>query len=295
MIKVNNLVKNYDNKPVLKGVSFEVKENEIYALLGPNGAGKTTTLECIEGLRSFDQGSVLLANKTPHQAISAGLIGVQLQSSSLFRNISVLEAMEFICRSQNCDVSYDLLDQFDLMDQKNKKYKTLSTGQKRKLHLALALAHQPKILILDEPTAGLDVQARATLHKQIKQLKQQGMTMILASHDMSEVEDLCDRIGILLNGNLIKEGTPLEIINEVKEHTILKIKTSEAINYKDVKALSFLSQQQDYDVCSTDNLHDGLATLMQWFNEKNIELLDLIIEKPTLEQRFIDIANKEGV
>ncbi len=295
MIKVNNLVKNYNNKPVLNNVSFEVKENEIYALLGPNGAGKTTTLECIEGLRAFDQGSVSIANKTPHQAIASGLIGVQLQSSSLFRNISVLEAMEFICRSQNCDVSYDLLDQFDLMDQKNKKYKTLSTGQKRKLHLALALAHQPKILILDEPTAGLDVQARATLHKQIKKLKQQGMTMILASHDMSEVEDLCDRIGILLNGNLIKEGTPLEIINEVKEHTILKIKTSEAINYKDVKALSFLSQHQDYDVCSTDNLHEGLATLMQWFNDKNIELLDLIIEKPTLEQRFIDIANKEGV
>lgn len=132
MIKVSNLVKNYNNKPVLNNVSFEVKENEIYALLGPNGAGKTTTLECIEGLRAFDQGSVSLANKTPHQAIASGLIGVQLQSSSLFRNISVLEAMEFICRSQNCDVSYDLLDQFDLMNQKKKKKNTKHYQQDKK-------------------------------------------------------------------------------------------------------------------------------------------------------------------
>src|SRR5690554_7290499 len=194
MIRVENISKSYQNKLVLKGISFEVKKNEIFGLLGPNGAGKTTTLECIEGLRSTDSGEIHLNNLSPSQAIATGIIGVQLQSSSLFSNITVKEAMELVCTWQNCDVRMDLLQEFHFMHQLNKKYKVCSTGEKRRLHLALALAHNPQVLILDEPTAGLDVQARVLIHKKIKDLKDKGITMILASHDMAEVQDLCDRI-----------------------------------------------------------------------------------------------------
>lgn len=295
MINVENITKSYQNKLVLKGISFEVKKNEIFGLLGPNGAGKTTTLECIEGLRTIDSGEIRLNEQSPEQAISTGIIGVQLQSSSLFSNITVKEAMELVCAWQNCDVRMDLLEEFHFKHQLNKKYKVCSTGEKRRLHLALALAHNPKILILDEPTAGLDVQARVLLHKKIKDLKTNGITMILASHDMAEVQDLCDRIGIIVQGKIIKIATVSEIINEVNRESMLSVQTDKSVASFSFINLTYYEHTKGYDVFKTDNLHQAMIELTKKLEQSNTVLLDLEVKKPTLEERFVEIANQEVV
>jgi ABC-2 type transport system ATP-binding protein len=167
MIKVENLIKSYGKNEVLKGISFSVSKNEIFGLLGPNGAGKTTTMECMEGLRGFNSGNISIMGLNPDEAAKQKLIGIQLQSSSLPSNISVKDAMDLFCVWNNADSRYDLLEKFGLKNMSKKQYKTMSTGQKRRLHLALALACEPRIIFLDEPTAGLDVEARVALHQRL--------------------------------------------------------------------------------------------------------------------------------
>ena len=293
MIKVNQLTKHYGQTKVLKGVSFQVNENEIFGLLGPNGAGKTTTLECIEGLRSFDGGTIKIASLDPNQAIREKLMGIQLQSSSLPANISAKDAMTLFCKWNKSEPRFDLLKTFGFDGMLHKPYKSMSTGQKRRLHLALALAHNPKVIILDEPTAGLDVEARVALHQQLRQLKEQGITMILASHDMSEVYDLCDRIAILVDGEIKKVGTPDEIILEVERETIIKAKIDGEIDSQHWKHLNPMPQKNGYIQFKCDDLTQTLETLLATIKEHHCKLIDLSVNKPTLEERFIEIARKD--
>lgn len=294
IIEVNGLAKRYGNKEVLKRISFEIEENKIFALLGPNGAGKTTTLECMEGLRSYDEGQIKLMGLNPEEAVKKGIVGIQLQSSSLPNNICAKDAMNLFCKWNGVTPRYDLLDVFGLKEIEHKQYKTMSTGQKRRLHLALALAQDPKILFLDEPTAGLDVEARVSLHDQIRKLKQKGVTIILASHDMAEVEALCDRVGILVDGNIKKIGTPSEIVLEVKREIIIKVRVDKEIDEHQFKYIQLQNKCNGYLHYKTDDLLQGLMELLQYIKENNHELVDLSIDKPTLEKRFIEIA-KEGI
>ncbi|TYQ15759.1 UNVERIFIED_CONTAM: ABC-2 type transport system ATP-binding protein [Acetivibrio alkalicellulosi] len=294
MIKVSELIKYYGKNQVLKKTTFEVKENEIFGLLGPNGAGKTTTLECMEGLRAYDKGDIKLMGNNPEQALKKGLIGIQLQSSSLPSNITPKDAMNLFCKWNKVLVRYDLLDLFGLKDMYNKQYKTMSTGQKRRLHLALALAHSPKILFLDEPTAGLDVEAKVALHEEITKLKERGVTIILASHDMAEVETLCDRVGILVNGIVKKIGTPAEIIHEVRRESSIKMMLNQEISEKQLKTLKLVKNKNGYYVLKTENVLEGLEELIGFIRKNQYELIDLSIDKPTLEERFIEIAKGEN-
>jgi len=156
------------------------------------------------------------------------VMGVQLQSTSLPDQITPNEAMSLFCAWHKVEFREDLLIRFGMRDYLNKSYHTLSTGRKRRLHLALALCHRPKILILDEPTAGLDVEGRRSLHNEIRQLKKENVTIIMATHDMTEAENLCDRIGILRDGKIIIEGTPLEITSRSSIHSRILIKTRNA-------------------------------------------------------------------
>lgn len=293
MIEVKNLVKYYGNTKVLKKVNFEVKRNELFGLLGPNGAGKTTTLECMEGLRGFNEGEIIIQGMKPEKALKKGIIGVQLQSSSLPYNINVKDAMTLFCKWNNIPIRYDLLDSFGLKDMYNKKYKTMSTGQKRRLHLCLALSNNPEILFLDEPTAGLDVEGRVALHKEIKKLKESGVTIILASHDMAEVESLCDRVGILVNGEIKKIGSPEEIVLEVKKESVIKVKIDKDLDVSYFKKLVSQPKNNGYYRFTTDNVLEGLSELIDYVKLNKFDLLDLSIDKPTLEERFMEIA-KEG-
>lgn len=189
-IQISNLQKSYGSHVVLNGLSFCVQQGEIFALLGVNGAGKTTTLECIEGLRRYDGGNIIIN----------GQIGIQLQSASLPEHIKPLEAVKLFAKWNKTSLDKATLDALGIYEFAKKQYFQLSTGQKRRLHLALALTRNPDILFLDEPTAGLDVEGRIALHEQIRQLKASGKTIILASHDMTEVENSCDRLAILSGG-----------------------------------------------------------------------------------------------
>lgn len=290
MITVKNLVKSYGKEKVLKGIDFTVAEKEIFALLGPNGAGKTTTLECMEGLRDFDEGEIEIFGETPKKAMERGIIGIQLQSSSLPGNITVTDAMKLFCTWNQINYRGDLLEKLGLKDLGNKSYKTLSTGQKRKLHLALALTHEPKVLFLDEPTAGLDVEARAHLHKEIKELKEKGTTIILASHDMAEVESLCDRVGMIVQGKMRSIGNPREIVAEVEKEQWIEVQWQGTLPKLDFKYLSDHQMIQGVHRFKTERRLEGLREILDFTERSGLNLLDIRLQKPSLEERFIEIS-----
>lgn len=274
-IQVDDLRKNYGSNPIIKGISFSVYHGEIFALLGTNGAGKTTTLECIEGLRKYDQGKIIVNGK----------VGVQLQTTSLPSNMKAIEAYRLFCKWNKVKGDPNIFEAFAMDEFKNKRYKELSTGQKRRLHLALALIGNPDILFLDEPTAGLDVEGRVSLHEQIRKLKEQGKTIIMASHDMAEVESLCDRIGILKEGRIVYLGSTENLTQEVAGESKVYLRT--------VKPLPEVDYEQEYASFTTTNIGDTLLKWLEYCKETGNTVLDIKVEKATLEQRFLAIA-REG-
>lgn len=274
-IQIDNLIKSYGVNTVIKDISFAVNRGEIFALLGTNGAGKTTTLECIEGIRKYDSGNITVK----------GTVGVQLQSSSLPANIKAIEAYQFFCKWKKVQANLELFNIFELAQLKSKQYKEMSTGQKRRLHLALALIGNPNIIFLDEPTAGLDVEGRVSLHTQIRKLKEEGKSIIMASHDMAEVESLCDRIAILKDGKIAFTGTTTELTSEMGEQCRIHIKTERPLQNADY--------EQEYWVFTAANIGDTLLELLEICKQTQNTVLDVKIERATLEQRFMDIA-REG-
>ena len=283
MIEVKSLTKSYGDNEVLKGISFEVKQGEIFALLGTNGAGKTTTLECIEDIRTYQSGDIKVNGKT----------GVQLQSSSLPQHMRAHEAVRLFAKWSGAAVDNGFLERLGFEEIKNKAYKDMSTGQKRRLHLVLAMTGNPEIVFLDEPTAGLDVEGRATLHEEIRALKAQGKTVVLASHDMAEVEALCDRIAILKDGLIAFIGTAGELTQQMSDTFKVRIRLSVPIPFDALKHSVFTSAAQGYDTFETDSLEDGLSELLAVAKAHGAHVRDLNIEHASLEQRFLDIA-KEG-
>jgi ABC-2 type transport system ATP-binding protein len=283
MIEVKSLEKRYGDNDVLKGVSFEVIKGEIFALLGTNGAGKTTTLECIEGIRQYQSGDIHVN----------GSIGVQLQSTSLPEHMKAFEALKLFSKWRRSAIDKDFIRRLGFEEIKNKAYKDMSTGQKRRLHLALAMVGDPDIVILDEPTAGLDVEGRAALHDEIRALKQQGKTVMLASHDMAEVEALCDRIAILKDGRIAFIGTASELTEQLHDTFKVHIKLSSPVPFDALKWSTRLNSIQGNDVFETSNLEEGLAELLAAAKAQGVHVRDINIEHASLEQRFLDIA-KEG-
>ncbi len=265
-IQVYGLKKSYDNNLVLNGLDFEIEKGEIFALLGVNGAGKTTALECIEGLRKYDSGTITLNGK----------IGIQLQSSSLPAHIKPMEVVRLFSKWNNSKIDFTILNVLGIKETAKKQYIQLSTGQKRRLHLALALIGNPDIIFLDEPTAGLDALGRVSLHGQIRKLKSQGKTIVLASHDMAEVENLCDRIAILNNGNIAFCGTATELTDKIGEKYFIHIKT-----------------RQGNSTFETDNIEDTLISLLNDLKQKEIHILDIKVDRGTLEQHFIEMTGRE--
>lgn len=285
-IEVENLVKRYGNYTAVHQLSFAAEQGEIFALLGANGAGKTTTLECIEGIRHYNEGKITVN----------GRIGVQLQSSSLPGTITALEAYKLFCKWNHAKEELTLLENFGVTDFKNKLYKSLSTGQKRRLHLAIALINSPDIIFLDEPTAGLDVEGRVSLHNEIRKLKELGKTILLASHDMAEVESLCDRIAILREGRLAFLGTALELTETCYGESRIYIRTRnpfplrEIVNSKPMKAEQ--TEKNSFTVVTTD-IGDALLELLTMMKEMDNDVLDIRIERASLEQRFLEIAKNK--
>ncbi len=218
IISVNNLVKNYGNFKAVKGISFEVMEGEIFGLLGPNGAGKSTTLEIIETLRSKTSGEVLVdgfnLDKQPEEIKK--IIGVQLQAAGYYPNLNLVELLNMFAGLYNKNiVPTDVLDTVNLRDKAKAKYKELSGGQKQRFSIAITLINQPKIIFLDEPTTGLDPQARRNLWELIRQIRAKGTTVIITTHYMDEAEILCDRVAIIDAGTIIALASPDQMIDDL--------------------------------------------------------------------------------
>jgi len=279
-INVVNLKKSYDKQVVLNGVSFSIEKGNIFGLLGANGAGKTTTLECIEGLKRYDSGSIEIN----------GSIGVQLQSSSLPNNIKAVEAFRLFCFWNGVSDAIDLLTRFLPIEHHGKQYGEMSTGQKRRLHLALALVKDPDIIFLDEPTAGLDVEGRYALHGEIRELKKMGKTIVLASHDMSEVETLCDSIAILKNSEIVFHGTPRELTKNYASKRVISVKLLDELPNTNFEHLEFIGINQGYYMFSTMSLHEGLSEILSISSK----LIDVVIERNSLEDKFIEIAKEDN-
>jgi len=237
IIRVNNLVKRYGDFEAVKGISFEVMEGEIFGLLGPNGAGKTTTLEIIETLRKKTSGDVTVdgmdLDKEP-QAIK-NVIGVQLQAAGYYPNLSLKQIIELFAGLYNRSIDpMALLDTVNLRDKAKNKFKELSGGQKQRFSIATTLINEPRIIFLDEPTTGLDPQARRSLWELIKQLRDRGCTVVLTTHYMDEAEELCERVAIIDSGSIIALSTPGELIDRLLATGFRRPKAVKEANLEDV-------------------------------------------------------------
>ena len=220
----------------------------------------------MEGLRRYDSGAIAVN----------GRVGIQLQSSSLPAHIRPLEAVRLFAEWNRVKADTATLAALGINSFAKKQYLELSTGQKRRLHLALALLGDPELLFLDEPTAGLDVEGRVSLHSQIRRLKAEGKTILLASHDMAEVESLCDRLAILKDGSLVFCGTAAELTAKSGSRYTISIKT-----------------EQGDESFFADNIADAMLDLLEGYRQKGIAVLDIKTDRGTLEQHFMELTGRE--
>lgn len=236
-VVVKKLSKSYDGKIAVNGISFEVKSGEVFGILGPNGAGKTTTLEMIETLRSIDSGSIRVNNidvATNPRAIKY-IIGVQPQNPAFQDKTKLTEILEMFAASYGEKVDpYEFLKEVNLQDKANSYVESLSGGQQQRFSIAAALVHKPKVFFMDEPTTGLDPQARRNLWSLVKKIRDTGVTIIMTTHYMDEAEILCDRVAIMDNGEIIALDTPKNLIKNLLKKGFTKKSKVEQANLEDV-------------------------------------------------------------
>ena len=298
-VEVAGFRKLYGDFVAVDGISFEVQLGEIFGLLGPNGAGKTTILESLEGLRPPTEGALHVAGIDPVREPRKlrGVIGVQLQAAALPETITPTEAMRIFCAYHHIAPRNDLLGRLGLTDKADTQYVELSGGQQRRLELALAIAHDPSVLFLDEPTAGLDVPSRAELHRLIRELRAAGTTIILATHDMAEAEEVADRVAILLAGELAASGTPRELTSKGSELTKVSVRTEHGC--LGTAVLSFPAvenhhQEEDYSIYLSSKIGPTVSAIIAFVEASEDNLLDLRVERPSLEDRFLEITTSGG-
>ena len=237
IISVKNLVKNYGKFEAVKGISFDVFKGEIFGLLGPNGAGKSTTLEIIETLREKTSGKIIVDGFDLDTQVNKikQIIGVQLQTSGFYPGLNLLELIQLFSGLYNTKVDpFELLDTVNLREKAKNKYKEMSGGQKQRFSIATTLINQPKIIFLDEPTTGLDPQARRSLWELIRHIREKGTTVIITTHYMDEAEYLCDRVAIMDEGKILALQTPDKLIDELVATGFERPKLTKAANLEDV-------------------------------------------------------------
>ena len=298
MIEVKNFRKLYGDYLAVDNISFTVQRGEIFGLLGPNGAGKTSTLESLEGLRPPSGGTLRVADVDPTAAPHKlrNLIGVQLQSAGLPASITADEAMKLFCAYHGVAPRFDLLERLGPGGKRNVEFQGLSTGLQRRLALALAVAHDPAVLFLDEPTAGLDVASRVELHSLMRELKARGTTIILATHDMAEAEDLSDRVAILLKGKVVAVDTPLALTATGAGLTKISVNTRAGVLLSNLQTIPAVSQQlvkDQYAIYFSTNIGQTVAALINAVEAAGDTLIDLRVERPSLEDRFLELTNGE--
>ncbi|HVZ76201.1 MAG TPA: ABC transporter ATP-binding protein [Candidatus Paceibacterota bacterium] len=237
IIEVKNLVKKYGDFTAVNDITFSVEDGETFGILGPNGAGKTTTLEMIESLKRPTSGTITLDG---HDVVKEGdlvksLIGVQLQASTFFENLNLVELLETFGAMYNRKINaMELLDEVQLTDKAKSQSKELSGGQRQRLSIAIGLVNDPKVLFLDEPTTGLDPQARRNLWDLVELVKRKGKTVVLTTHYMDEAEVLCNRVAIMDAGKIVAMGTPKSLIEKLLASGFSKPILQQQANLEDV-------------------------------------------------------------
>jgi ABC-2 type transport system ATP-binding protein len=300
-VVVRGLTKRYGGVEALREASFEIARGEIFGLLGPNGAGKTTALECLVGLREPDGGEISIGDvdvrRNPQEARQK--IGVALQSTALQDKITPREALTlFGAFYRERAAPGALLERFALLDKADAPFDSLSGGQKQRLALALAFVNRPHLVLLDEPTTGLDPHARRELHAEIVRMKNEGHTVLLTTHYLEEAEQLCDRIAILHEGRVIATGAPRELIARSSALQSVTLVTSQPLGEETWLRLSG-AQSLRCDGATvrfrTATTSATLAALLQLLNAERVELVDLQVHKATLEDVFIDFTRNTTV
>ena len=298
VLQVENLTKRYGDVEAVRGISFSVQEGEVFGLLGPNGAGKTSTIEILEGLRTPDGGNISVCGFDPRTQADElkHEIGAALQSTSLPEKIRVAEAIKlfasFYKRRRNVD---DLLQRFGLEEKRNAFYSQLSGGQKQRLALAMALVNDPKVLFLDEPTAGLDPQVRREIYDIIEELKREKKTIVLTTHYIEEAEKLCDRVAIVDHGKLIIEGTPRELKQGSADTTRIEVRLAREEAESTLKSLEGVTECRALNglyVLHCQRPPQAIVSLVKHLEASNNELVGLEIATPSLEDVFIELTGR---
>ncbi len=237
IIDVHGLTKRYGDQTVVKGIDFSVEKGEIFGILGPNGAGKTTTLEMLEALRTIDDGTAVIdgIDVAKHPKKIKDIIGIQLQSTNFYDHLTLTEQLRMFASLYGSKVDVAALLAKVQLTEKAKNYvEQLSGGQKQRFAIASTLVNSPKVLFLDEPTTGLDPQARRNLWELIKQIREEGVTIVLTTHYMDEAELLCDRLAIMDNGQIITTDSPHNLIQQLLKRGFKKKQVVEQANLEDV-------------------------------------------------------------
>jgi ABC-2 type transport system ATP-binding protein len=297
-IEVENLVKRYGNVEAVRGVSFSVNEGEVFGLLGPNGAGKTSTVEMLEGMRTPDSGRLSVCGLDPQRsgAEFKNVIGASLQATALPDKMRVREALDlfgsFYPRRKG---TAELLKRFGLEEKRNAFYSQLSGGQKQRLALAMALVNDPRVIFLDEPTAGLDPQVRREIYDVIEELKKEKKTILITTHYIEEAERLCDRVAIVDHGKVIAMGTPRELKERSGAVTRITIRLAQPESNGALNSLEGVTECRaetgEYLLYST-KVPRTIVALVKHLEEQNNELVSLEISAPSLEDIFLELTGR---
>jgi len=300
IVEVEDLRKTYGNVKAVDGVSFKIKQGSIFTLLGPNGAGKTTTLEIIEGLRTPDSGKITIFGKIVDRIgrEEKELIGVSLQETNLISHLTVRETLSmfrsFYKRGLNVD---DVLDFVSLKEKEKSYVEKLSGGQRQRLAIGLAIINDPLLLFLDEPTTGLDPQARRSVWDLLLKLKAQGKTIVLTTHYMEEAEFLADWVCIMDHGKVIAEGTPEDLIRNIGGESIIEVDVEEDHEFLDdlnkVGLNYVFNPKHRRLVIKTNNVLESIEHLLKIAKEKGIKVRNEIIRQPNLEDVFLTLTGRQ--
>jgi len=296
VIRVSGCRKTYGPTVAVDDVSFDVFDGEIFGLIGPNGAGKTTTLECVEGLRIPDRGTVSVCGMDPVRDVYAlqERIGVQLQQAQLQKRIKVWEAVDLwasLYRKKTVDANR-LLDQLGLADKRNAWFMTLSGGQKQRLFIALALINDPELVFLDELTTGLDPQARRAIWELVRGIRARGKTVFLTTHLMEEAERLCDRVAILDHGRIIDVDTPAALVRRYcPERSVVLVTADDTADAK-FRAAPGIDDvtRREHELTIRGHGDELVTTVISLVSDHHLPVRDLRTERPTLEDVFLKVT-----
>jgi ABC-2 type transport system ATP-binding protein len=296
IIEVDDLVKRYGDFTAVNGVSFSVEQGEIFGILGPNGAGKTTTVECIEGLRSPDGGTIRVCGIDPRDDTTElrQLLGAQLQESELPDKLRVSEAMELYSSFYRDPVDWrELLATLNLTDKLNTQFRRLSGGQKQRLSIALALVGNPKVAVLDELTTGLDPQARRDAWDLIEGIRDRGVTIVLVTHFMEEAERLCDRLAVVDSGKIVAVDTPAGLVSKVDDRQRIRFRPSAPIDHALLTDLPEVTHVEragsQLVVTGTGNLLLAVTTVLA---RNQVVAGDLRVEQTSLDDAFVALTGR---